>query len=65
MITQKWFTTNELAVMWNYSRQQIWRLRHEMQAVPRFAAGVRGRRKGLRFNGEIFEDFMSWSERKV
>ena len=38
------------------------RLRHEMQAAPRFRDGIRGSRRGLRINEEIFDAFMAWRD---
>lgn len=63
-MTQEWIKTSDLAERWSFSRQHIWRLRHEMQAVPQFSDGVRGSRRGLRINGAMFDEFMKWRERR-
>lgn len=59
---RKWAKTSEIAEAWGFSRQHIWRLRHEMQAAPRFRDGIRGSRRGLRINEEIFDAFMAWRD---
>lgn len=63
-MVQEWVKTSELAERWSFDRTTIWRRRHEMQAIPQFADGVRGVRRGLRINVEIFDEYMRWRDRQ-
>ena len=40
------------------SQTTLWRIKHEMLAIPKYAKGVRGRGRGLQFNNELFTAYM-------
>ena len=40
------------------SQTTLWRIKHEMLAIPKYAKGVRGHGRGLEFKTEVFEAYM-------
>lgn len=44
------------------SQTTLWRIKHEMLAIPKYAKGVRGRGRSLQFNPDVFEAYMSVRE---
>ena len=55
-----WVTPKEICEFAQISRVTLWRWKTEMLTVKKFARGVTGKGRGLRYDPEVFDEFLRW-----